>query len=153
MSAGKKPHFQAVTKGAADQLLALMRRLYAHGSMPWRQADARRAVRELLAHKRLGGAWFITVSGEVIGYFVLTLAFSLEFGGAFALLDELYVHELWRERGIGRKALRFVEQQARAMGARAVRLEAGYDNERAVTFYERSGLQREKRYLMTKRLR
>ena len=133
-------------------MLACMRELYAHESIPWRDLETRRAVCELLADEEHGRAWFIRLDGVLVGYMVLTLAFSLEFGGRFALLDELYIREPWTGKGIGREAVEFVEQQARAMGAHAVRLEAGYENKSAVRFYERQGLRREERYLMTKHL-
>jgi len=83
---------------------------------------------------------------------VLTLAFSLEFGGIFALLDELYIGPTFRNQGVGEATLRFVEEQCREFGAATLRLETGTDNPDAVRFYERHGLTREARYLMTKRL-
>lgn len=146
------PHFQRVRESNLQQLLAFMREFYAHQSMPWREGETRRAVGELLANPTHGSAWFIAAAGEAIGYVMLTLAFSVEFGGTFALLDELYIREPWTGKGIGHSSISFVEQQARAMGAHAIRLETGHGNERAVRFYERHGIHREERYLMTKRL-
>ncbi len=129
-----------------------MRELYAHEVISWREVETRAAVEVLLDNDQQGCAWFIAVNTEIVGYMVLTLAFSLEFGGKFVLIDELYIREQATGKGIGRAAVAFAEQRARAMGAHAVRLEAGHDNERALRFYERSGFRREARYLMTKRL-
>ena len=129
-----------------------MQALYQHTGMPWSQPIADRALGELLRSPEKGGAWLIRVDTAPAGYFILTLAFSLEFGGIFALLDELYIDPQWRGQGIGSATLRFVEEQSRDLGAATLRLETGIDNPDAVRFYERHGLKREKRYLMTKRL-
>ena len=147
------PDFQRVRRGNSEQLLRFMAELYEHERIAWRDAETRRAVEELLGSEQYGGAWFIDLDAEAVGYMVLTLAFSLEFGGKFVLLDELYIRDAWTGKGIGRDALRFAEQQSASMGAYALRLEAGRENERALTFYERHGFRAEERYLMTKRLR
>lgn len=129
-----------------------MRQLYEHTGMPWSESVARNSVDELLRSPGKGGVWLIRVEGSAIGYFVLTLAFSLEFGGVFSLLDELYVVPQSRSQGIGSATLHFAEERSRELGAATLRLETGTDNPDAVRFYERHGLRREERYLMTKRL-
>lgn len=129
-----------------------MRQLYEHTGMTWSEPVALSSVEELLRSPEKGGAWIIRVDGVAAGYFVLTLAFSLEFGGIFGLLDELYIEPRSRGQSLGEASLRFVEEQCREFGAATLRLETGVDNADAVRFYERHGLVREPRYLMTKRL-
>ena len=146
------PNFQAVGSGQITELLDLMERLYRHTKMDWLPPVAQSSVEELLRSPEKGGAWFIRVDDRPVGYFVLTLAFSLEFGGIFGLLDELYIEPESRDQGIGTAALRFIEEQCREFGAATLRLETSLDNADAVRFYERHGLAREQRYLMTKRL-
>lgn len=146
------PIFQKVTTAELPDLLALMRELYEHTGMPWSADIAENSARELLRSPGKGGAWLVRVESEAIGYFVLTLGFSLEFGGTFALLDELYIVPRSRSQGIGSATLQFIEQQSQELGAATLRLETGTDNFDAVRFYERHGLVREQRYLMTKRL-
>ena len=146
------PIFQAVTAAEVTDVLSLMRQLYEHTHMPWEQNTAENALGALLRSPEKGGVWLIRADGIAIGYFVLTLAFSLEFGGTFALLDELYIVPQLRSQGIGRATLRFAEEQSHELGAATLRLETGIDNPDAVRFYERHGLVREQRYLMTKRL-
>ena len=146
------PDFQQFTNANRGELVSLMRQLYEHSGMSWSEPVAQRACEELLRSPDKGGAWMVRVQNETAGYFVLTLAFSLEFGGVFGLLDELYVRPEWRGKGIGTAALRFAERQCRELGGSALRLETGTENTHAVRFYERHGLSREERYLMTKRL-
>jgi len=147
-----KPVFQQVTAADAPELLLLMREFYAHSEMSWSPPTAEAALGELLHRPEKGAAWFIRLDSELVGYCVLTLAFSLEFGGTFGFLDELYVRERFRGRGIGTLTLRFLEAQCRELGAKTLRLETGFGNADGIRFYERHGLTREQRYLMTKRL-
>src|SRR6476646_7917434 len=137
------PIFQRVTGELITELLALMQELYQHTGMPWSESTAKVSLSELLGNPEKGAAWLIRVEDEPVGYFVLTLAFSLEFGGTFALLDELYIRPPQRSHGIGSATMRFVEEQSRELGAGTLRLETGYDNPDAVRFYERHGLSRE----------
>ncbi len=148
-----QPDFQAVTADQLPGFLVLMQQLYEHTGMPWSPRIAENSLGELLRSPEKGGAWLVRVDGTPVGYFVLTLAFSLEFGGTFALLDELYIVPESRGQGIGAATLRFVEEQCRELGAATLRLETGTNNPSAVRFYEQHGLRREERYLMTKRLK
>src|SRR3954463_10847053 len=146
------PTFQPFTRAEWSELAGLMQQLYRLSGMAWSEPTAEAALNELLRSPDKGGAWLVRVEQETAGYLVLTLAFSLEFGGVFGLLDELYIRPEWRGKGVGGAALRFAEVQCRELGASALRLETEIENADAVTFYERHGLHREKRYLMTKRL-
>src|SRR5689334_2521846 len=103
------PIFQRVTGDRLTELLKLMQELYQHTGMPWSEYTARNSLSELLGNPEKGAAWLVRIDDELAGYFVLTLAFSLEFGGTFALLDELYIQPPRRSHGIGSATLRFVE--------------------------------------------
>ncbi|HME71862.1 MAG TPA: GNAT family N-acetyltransferase, partial [Myxococcota bacterium] len=109
-----------------------------------------RAMAELIAHPELGAAWLIRADGCVAGYVVLTVCYSLEFHGRFGLLDELYLEEAWRGKGTGKAALAFVDDECRQRGLKAVRLEVGHANARALELYRRSGYRVAERHLMTK---
>lgn len=126
--------------------------LYAHDdTICWDEARWRKAINGLLNDPASGGIWLIQVNGTTVGYLVLTMGYSLELHGRYVLLDELYIEELWRSRGIGAEALAFIEEQCRARGINAIRLEVFRDNSRAQELYRRSGFAlQDERYLMTK---
>jgi ribosomal protein S18 acetylase RimI-like enzyme len=109
-----------------------------------------RAMAELIAHPEFGGAWLIRSGGNVAGYVALTVCYSLEFHGKFGLLDELYVEEGWRGKGIGASALAFIDAECRQRGLQAVRLEVSHANIGALELYRRSGYRVEERHLMSK---
>jgi GNAT superfamily N-acetyltransferase len=142
--------FLPLTAGELDRALAMMAQLYSQGSSAFDPARARRATEKLLAEPEFGGVWWIASNGARAGYLVLLLGYSLEFGGRFGLLDELFVEEPWRGSGIGTLALAFAGAECRARGWQALRLEVGQKNQRAIGLYRRSGFQMHDRYLMTK---
>jgi GNAT superfamily N-acetyltransferase len=128
----------------------MMAQLYAQGSDPFDAARARRTTEALLTEPEFGGTWMIDADGELAGYLVVVLGYSLEFGGRFGLLDELFVTESHRGRSLGSQALAFAGSQCRARGWQALRLEVGQKNELAISLYRRSGFQMQDRFLMTK---
>jgi ribosomal protein S18 acetylase RimI-like enzyme len=93
----------------------------------------------LLADPTLGRAWVIRSGGRPAGYVVLTFAYSIEFGGRMAVVDELYVAPPHRRRGIGRLALQYAAEQAAALGVRGLVLEVSPANAGARRLYEAAG--------------
>lgn len=140
---------RAAEGGDLDLVLGMIQGLYASDHIPLEEPRARRALAELLADPSLGKAWLVVAGGEVIGYAVVTLGYSLEFGGRYALLDELFIHETHRGRGAGRQVLRRLEEAGRALGLQAVRLEVERTNRGARELYRRAGFETHDRDLMT----
>jgi GNAT superfamily N-acetyltransferase len=132
-----------------DLVLGLMQGLYVFDHIPFDPARARRALLMLLADSSLGRAYLVEAGGETIGYAVLTLGYSLEFAGRYALLDELFIREAHRGKGVGRQVLVFLEALCRAMGLQALRLEVGRTNHGARDFYTKMGFETHDRDLMT----
>ena len=122
------------------------------GPSPFDEERRRRNWLAFVKDPSLGTAWIICDGERPIGYAVLTLGFSFEYGGRDAFLDELYVDKKYRGRGIGRETMEFVETEAREMGVNAVHLEATRGNEPALELYRRTGYVAHERFLMTKRL-
>jgi GNAT superfamily N-acetyltransferase len=142
--------FLPVIPDDVDRVVAMMAQLYSHGDSSFDPARARRATGKLLTEPEFGGIWMIDAEGTLAGYIVLLLGYSLEFGGRFGLLDELFVADGHRGSGLGAAALAFADQQCRARGWMALRLEVGQENQRATSLYRRSGFQMHDRFLMTK---
>jgi GNAT superfamily N-acetyltransferase len=100
--------------------------------LPFDEAAARQALEKILRDHSLGGVWLIQDGDEAIGYVVLTLGDSLEYHGRDAFVDEIYICESHRGRGIGAQAIKFVEKICRSLDVRALHLEV----ERAVLFMD-----------------
>jgi ribosomal protein S18 acetylase RimI-like enzyme len=82
----------------------------------------------------------------------LTLGYSFEFGGYDAFIDEVYIRESQRGRGIGKLALQMAEDECRALEVRALHLEVERENTNAQALYRKVGFVDHNRYLMTKRI-
>jgi ribosomal protein S18 acetylase RimI-like enzyme len=133
-------------------LLELMREFYAQERMPHDEAAARAALRGVLGDSSRGSAVLIEVDGVVAGYLVVCFGWSLEFQGRDAFVDELFLREPFRGRGIGTRALEIAAELCRANGARALHLEVERGNTRAQLLYRRAGFVDRDYYLMTRRL-
>jgi GNAT superfamily N-acetyltransferase len=134
-------------------LVGLIERLYAADHILFDEARVGPALDALLADPALGRVWVIDRIGEPgrepIGYAVVTLGYSLEFGGRFALLDELFLREAHRGAGAGREVLARIEEACRAMGVQALRLEVERENGVAWRLYRKAGFETHDRDLMT----
>ena len=75
----------------------------------------------------------------VAGYLVVCFGWSLEFHGRDAFVDELYLREDFRGRGIGTRALEVAVDLCRASGVRVLHLEVERRNTRAQAMYRRAG--------------
>jgi GNAT superfamily N-acetyltransferase len=144
------PSFLPVTEESIPRVLEMAARLYAQGGDPWDAQRARRAMLQLIAAREHGAMWLIDAGGRSAGYLVLTVCYSLEFGGRFGLLDELYLEEPYRGAGLGAQAMAFAEAACRERGWQALRLEVGHGNARALALYQGRGFRIEDRHLMTK---
>ena len=131
-------------------LLELMREFYSDQEMKFSEQVAETCLRGLITDPTLGRVFLLHADGALAGYCVLTFCFSLEFQGCFALLDELYVREAFRRRGISREVIARAEEVCREYGIKALRLEVWVGNIIAKSLYQSSGFITEERNLMTK---
>ena len=138
---------------ADETILAeLMREFYAHEGLAFDAERTLGAVRRMAVDPNLGRVWIFRVGGEVAGYIAVTVCYSLEFAGRYALVDELYVREAHRGRGIGARALEAAAEVCRALDVSALRLEVDVGNTRARDLYRRLGFALQERYMMSRRI-
>jgi ribosomal protein S18 acetylase RimI-like enzyme len=121
-------------------LVALMREFYGESSYPLDDAWAVAAFEHLLGEPALGAVWLVEDGTEPIGHVVLTVHFSMEFGGLCGTIDDLFVKPAYRRRGAGNAAIEAVIAECRRRGCRALSVEVGTDNRAAKALYENVGL-------------
>jgi GNAT superfamily N-acetyltransferase len=143
-------NFLPLTEDAIERVLPFMARLYSQDALAFDAARARRLCRWLLANPDCGAVWLIESAGVEVGYVAITICVSLEFHGRFALLDELYLDDAGRGRGIGGEAIAFAADWARQRGLAALRLEVAGENAHALHVYRKSGFVLHDRHIMTK---
>ena len=80
-------------------------------------------------------------AGEALGYAAFYRAFSLYKGSPVMLLENLYVTEAARKRGVGRRLVAAVAAEAQRRGYRRMELHVTLTNHPTRAFYERIGLE------------
>lgn len=131
-------------------LIDFMREYYEYDRLAFDVRVARKALEEILNDDSAGNVWLIQGEGKDVCYIVLSFICSLESHGRAAFVDELYNIEGYRKRGIGVKALKFVEEFCRSRRIDAIRLEVERSNIRARAVYERFGFVPHDRFTMTR---
>ena len=81
------------------------------------------------------------IGGDAVGFSVLWVFPVACFAEPYAEVSELYVHEDYRRRGIGRALLTHVIRVAQAAGARELRLVTGFRNTAAQRLYSSLGFE------------
>jgi ribosomal protein S18 acetylase RimI-like enzyme len=144
------PTLALATLADEPVLRELMREFYVHEGLAFDEARTLGAFRTLAADPHLGRVWIFRVGAEAVGYLAVTVCFSLEFAGRYALVDELYVREAHRGRGIGARALETAAEACRELDVSALRLEVDVWNTRARDLYRRLGFALQERHMMSR---
>ncbi|MGD1866167.1 MAG: GNAT family N-acetyltransferase [Phormidesmis sp.] len=115
---------------------------------PFDFVPARAAMEKIVTYPEVGRVWLIQAGKETVGYIVLTFSYRLEYRGRYAFLDELYVRESKRGRGIGTAALTFIQATCKQLGINKLQLEVKQNNPAALALYQRNGFQKQDRQLL-----
>ena len=127
--------FKEVSNADIDAITVLMQDFYAIDQYPFDLEKARCLFLQFLSDENLGKAWLICDEDEIVGYVILTFIFSFEYGGRMAFLDELYLSEKARGKGIGKKTLQFIQTEALKLKLKIIYLEVEGHNENAQKLY------------------
>ncbi len=146
------PQLREATPADCALLVDLMSEFYAESGYPLNRRRAEAAFSELLADQGLGQVWLIQAQHGPVGYVVLTLGYSMEYGGRDAFVDDLFIRPNFRGRGLGKLALAKVRAACAERGVRAMHLEVGRDNAAAQALYHRAGFMDTDRQLLTLKL-
>ena len=95
-----------------------------------------------------GTIWLIYCDTELAGYIALCRGFSIEFNGFDAFIDEFFLAEPFRGRGLGARVLEQIRSQARARDINALHLEVARDNPAAQRLYHKAGFEAREKYLL-----
>jgi GNAT superfamily N-acetyltransferase len=144
--------FRIAAPGDLETLLPFVREFWVIERLPFVEPAVRRALAGILANPDFGRVVAIELESLPIGYYVLTLGYSLEHLGRDAFVDELYLREAQRGRGIGARALAHAVELCAQLGIAALHLEVDHVNPRARALYERNGFVAHERALMTRRV-
>lgn len=134
-----------------DPLIELVQEFYKFEQITFDQGVLK-AFTALLSDEQFGLIWLICDRDVPIGYVALTFFFSMEYHGRCGLVDELYIQESHRGKGIGKKVFNLIEDYLRSQKMRSLSLVVDHWNDKAEVFYSKLGFHREKRHLMVKHI-
>lgn len=129
-----------------DLAVTLVAEFHAVEEVTQSAENRRNAVAMILADHTLGEFWIIRVGGAAAGYICIAYGFAIEFNGRDAFLDEFYIREAFRRKGIGSAALMEVVRGTATRGIKAMHLEVLTGNEAAMTLYEEQGFRHRPQY-------
>lgn len=112
-----------------------MQSFYAIDGYPIDIEVSRELLHAFIADEKLGRAWLIYFDNEIVGYVILTFVFSFEYKGTIAFLDELYLDEKSRGKGIGKQVVDFIHREAIELSLKIIYLEVEGHNEMAQKLY------------------
>lgn len=121
-----------------EQLLPLVAAFHAEKELDTDTVDPRDAVMPLLDGSPHGAIWLIGPRRAPVGYVAISFGWSLEYGGVRAMVDEIYVRQAVRGRGMGFEALNGIAKALGAGGVQVLYLEVDRDDARALRFYSRA---------------
>jgi diamine N-acetyltransferase len=142
--------FRPAVPDDVGAIVAMMRGYYEQDGYTFVESEARAAALMLINDSSLGRLWVTCDGAAVIGYVAVALGFSFEYRGREAFVDELFIADTHRGRGLGGEALELAEAYCREAGVNALHLEVEGHREQALELYRRWGFVDYDRYLMTK---
>lgn len=140
--------FRPARVGDRDTLMRLISQFHDEHGDPIDPDTLARSVTDIIGGHTLVAVSLLCVDDLPVGYLALGLGYSIEIGGGDFFVDELYVEPTWRDRGIGKAAMKFAFAEARRLGARRVCLEVVSGNDNAHRLYEKLGFRGEGRTLL-----
>jgi|SRR5688572_9258222 len=133
-------------------VLNMMASFNAIDNYPFDEMLTRQNLDHFVATPDLGRLWMIYSDELIAGYCVVAFGFSFEYKGRDAFVDEIYLREEFRNKGIGKQVIKFLEVQAKQLGVRTLHLEVERHNAKANKIYLDQGFSNNNRMLLTKRL-
>lgn len=130
-----KTAFTPLSLSDISKIVPLMQEFYAIDNYPFDPEKSKLLFREFIEKEHLGKAWLIYNEQEIVGYVILTFVFSFEYGGTIAFLDELYLTENARGKGIGKETINFIQAEAHRLRLKIIYLETEEHNEKAQKLY------------------
>jgi ribosomal protein S18 acetylase RimI-like enzyme len=128
-------HFKSLKHTDIENIVSMMQDFYTIDNYSIDIDTSKKLFQEFIDNKNLGEAWLIHSEDGIVGYVILTYIFSFEYKGKIAFLDELYLSEKARGKGIGKQAIDFVQNQAQKKNLKVIYLEVENHNEKAQKLY------------------
>lgn len=123
LETSRKIEFKKAAVRDIPLLKELIQKLYLYENISYSENDVNDALLVLINNGMHGAAWLIYLNNCIAGYLILTSAFSIEFKGETAFIDEIFIDDDFRGKGLGKAGVKFAEEYSIEKGYKALRLE------------------------------
>ena len=132
-----------LTENHRDLYIRMAEEFYSSDAVlhPIPRAYIERTADEALQSDAYAEIYLLECEGEPAGYGLTARTFSQEAGGSVLWIEELYIREQFRSRGLGREFFSYIEEKNKDRTAR-IRLEVEEENKRAASLYQRLGYEK-----------
>lgn len=138
------------TEADLDRLLPMVAAYHAFDNIHKTDEHRRDAILPLLQGSPHGAIWLIGPRRAPVGYIAISFGWSIELGGMDGFIDEFFIRENIRGRGMGTEVLAALLPQLAQAGLKALHLEVAKDNGNARKLYLKQGFEMRDGYnLMT----
>ena len=96
---------------------------------------SKKLFEEFISDENLGRSYLIFVDNEIVGYTIITYVFSFEYKGKIAFIDEMYIKETYRGKGIGSEIIKFIKNECHKLKLKLIYLEVENHNLKAQKLY------------------
>ncbi len=127
--------FKTLEISDIDIITVMMEDFYAIDNYPIEAQATKKMFQEFISNENFGKAWLIYADNKIAGYVILTYIFSFEYGGKIAFVDELFIKQSARGKGIGKETIQFVQQESPKLSLKLLYLEVENHNENAQKLY------------------
>lgn len=122
-----------------EKLLPLVAAYHAFEGIERSEMQRRAALSPLLEGSPHGAVWLIGPERSPAGYVAVSFGWSIELGGLDGFVDEFFIVERARGRGMGGEVMSALLGELRSSGMKALHLEVAVGNDKARRLYARHG--------------
>ncbi|HMI07786.1 MAG TPA: GNAT family N-acetyltransferase [Flavobacterium sp.] len=140
--------YKKISHSDIDALVAMMAEFYAIDGYAIDVERSKKLFAQFIEEPNLGNGWLIESENETVGYVILTFVFNFEYGGKIAFVDELYLSENARGKGIGKETMAFILSESGKLDLKLLYLEVEDHNTNAKKLYLSSGFEFHNRLTM-----
>lgn len=147
-----KATYKPLALNDIEIIVPMMRDFYLIDGYPMDIERSKKLFVTFVENPHLGKAWLIAFDGKTVGYVILTFVFNFEYGGKIAFVDELYLSENARGKGIGKETITFIQSESAKLKLKLLYLEVEDHNVNAQQLYLSSGFEFHNRMIMKHKL-